>query len=82
MVKKTRTRNDYQDEAFQLLLARFDRVDKDNQAIIKKFDDHLEKGFGPLKAQVGTHSTYWGLLIGLGGPTVLGIVAWFNGLFK
>lgn len=84
MVKRKRTKPaaNYQNEAFELLLQRFDRVDQDNHSIMKKVDDHLEKQFTPLKQQVDKHGTYWGLLIGLGGPLVLGIVAWFQGLFK
>ncbi len=70
----------YQHEAFQLLLARFDRVDKDNKDILDKFSKHVQDDL-KVAAQVLKHSTYWGLLIWLGTPLILGVVAWFKGLF-
>lgn len=81
-IKRKRTRSDnYKDEAFQLLMSRFDRVDKDNQDIKNCVEKHIKKEFGPVKAKVETHSTYWGLLMWLGGPMLLGVIAWFQGLF-
>lgn len=81
-VKRKRTiQQNYQNEAFELLLARFDRVDEDNKAIKDGLKDHIKDDL-KVAAQVQKHGTYWALLIGLGGPLVLGIVAWFQGLFK
>ena len=75
----------YQDDAFQLLLARFDRVDKDNSNILEKFGKHVEEDnstFAKVHRKIDTHSVYWGLLLGLGTPLVLGVIAWFKGLFS
>lgn len=82
-IKRKRTKPEsYRDEAFHLLMSRFDRVDKDNQEIKNSVDQHIQKEFGPLKSKVQTHSTYWGLLTWLGGTLILSLVAWFQGLFK
>jgi hypothetical protein len=70
----------YQDEAFALLLARFDRVDRDNKDILEKFATHVKDDLA-VASTVARHGTYWSLLIGLGTPLILGVIAWFKGLF-
>lgn len=71
----------YRDEAFLLLMARFDRVDKDNRDIKASVSDHIKED-KQVHYTVAKHSTYWGLLITLGTPSVLAVVAWFKGLFS
>ena len=71
----------YQDDAFQLLLARFDRVDRDNEEIKKSLKTHVEEDL-KVHDVVARHGTYWSLLLGLGTPLVLGVVAWFKGIFS
>lgn len=80
--KRTKSLSEIQahEEAFQLILARFDTVDKDNKEINDSLKTHVADDL-KVHATVSTHSTYWALLIGLGTPAVLGMVAWFNGLF-
>jgi hypothetical protein len=68
------------DRSFQLLMVRFDAVDKDNQDIKEALKAHAEKD-ERFYATVNKHSTYWSLLLGLGTPSILGAIAWFNGLF-
>lgn len=68
------------DESFRLIMARFDAVDRDNKDIKDQLAGHIEDDNAVHKI-VNRQSTYWGLLIGIGGPFVLGVVAWFQGLF-
>lgn len=83
-VKRKRTRpDDDHSDSFKLLLARFDRVDKDNEDIKKMVTDHIEKAFTPMKQKVDQQSVYWGLLLGLGTPAVLTvIVAYVQGWLR
>lgn len=69
------------DDAFKLMMDRFDRVDKDNKEIQDGLTMHI-KDDNEVHKVVDKHSTYWGLLIGLGLPLVVGAIAWFQGLFK
>lgn len=79
--KRTASELQAHEESFQLLMARFDRVDNDNEAIKSSLSTHIKDDL-EVKTVVDRHSTYWGLLIGLGTPVVLGLLAWFQGLFK
>lgn len=79
--RKRAANTPYRDEAFLLLMARFDRVDKDNREIKASVSDHIKED-KQVHAVVAQHSTYWGLLIALGTPSVLAVVAWFKGLFS
>ena len=69
------------EETFKLIMARFDRVDKDNKEIAASVANHVLDDLKVAQV-VNTHSTYWGLLVGLGTPTVLGVIAWVNGLLS
>jgi hypothetical protein len=69
------------DRSFQLLMVRFDAVDKDNQDIKDTLKAHVEKD-ERVYATVNKHSTYWSLLLGLGTPSIFAVIAWFNGLFS
>lgn len=71
----------YTDETFLLIMARFDAVDKDNQDIKDSLANHV-KDDKEVHAVVSKHSTYWGLLTFLGTPLLIGIIAWFQGLFN
>jgi hypothetical protein len=68
-------------DAFTLLMKRFDQVDKDNNEIKTALQTHVEAD-AVVHAVVARQSTYWGLLIWLGGPVLLGLVAWLQGLFS
>lgn len=81
MTRKRTASKDYKNEAFELLLARFDRVDQDNKEIKDSMSQHIKDDL-VVHDQVNRHGTYWGLLIGLGTPTVLGLLAWAKGLFR
>lgn len=73
-VKRTRKAISNPDGSFQLLLSRFDRVDKDNDDIKTALGIHVQEAFTPLKQKVDQHGTYWGLLIGLGTPVILAVM--------
>ena len=78
---KRRQRTDsYQNEAFTLLLARFDRVDKDNKVIMDAMAKHISDD-EVIHDQVKTHSIYWSLLLFIGGPALLGILGYGLDLF-
>lgn len=68
------------DESFRLIMARFDAVDRVNKEISECVKAHIADE-AKIHAQVEKHSTYWALLLWLGTPMVLGVVAWFQGLF-
>jgi hypothetical protein len=70
------------DESFSLIMARFDGVDKDNKDIKDALDKHINDAFHPLSKTVGTHTTYWSLLIWIGSPFILMLIGWMSGLFK
>jgi hypothetical protein len=78
--KRTASTAQYHDETFRLIMSRFDRVDKDNKDISDSVSAHIKEDL-KVHNVVSKHSTYWGLLIGLGTPLVLGVIAWFEGLF-
>jgi len=75
------TEKDAEQNTFTLLMARFDRVDDDNKSIKDRLETHVADDL-QVHAVVARHGTYWGLLIGLGGPLTAGVIAWFQGLFK
>lgn len=80
------------DQTFTLLLERFDRVDMDNKEIKESLAAHIKDSHDSLQAHITEdqkahdtltrHSAYWGLLIFLGTPAVLGILAFVGGWLK
>lgn len=53
-----------EDHTFDLIMARFDKVDQDNAAIVTSVADHVKKD-DLVHKTVDRHSTYWGLLLKL-----------------
>ncbi len=76
------TPSEYQahDESFRLIMARFDGVDKDNKDIKTALDKHVQDD-AKVHTVVTKHSAYWSLLMWIGGPLLLGVIAWFQGIF-
>lgn len=71
----------YHDETFRLLMKRFDDVDKDNKEIKDKLDGHILEDAKVHKV-VDRQSTYWALLLFLGGPVIVGAIAWIQSLLS
>ena len=64
---------DINEQTFQMILERFDRVDKDNEAIMSRLAAHVRDDEEVHKV-VQKHSSYWGLLFAIGGPIVIGLL--------
>jgi hypothetical protein len=73
---------DINGQTFQMLLDRFDRVDKDNDDIKQSIVAHVEKD-SDFYERVERHSTYWNLALWFIGAGVIGgITAYFRWLLK
>lgn len=78
---RKRTARSQDDHTFELLMQRFDTVDRDNQEIKESITLHLVDDrlvHATMKQTLDKHSTYWGLLtttLTVSGAT---IVAWVN----
>lgn len=80
--KVKRKRTAQADHTFELLMQRFDTVDKDNDEIKKTVAAHVEaitKKHTDLNKVVEKHSTYWGLLLKVTGVVGAAFTVW---LFK
>jgi len=70
------------EQTFQMLLDRFDRVDKDNEEIMKSLTAHIDKD-NEYYDMVDKHSTYWSLALWISGVALVSsITAWFKGLLR
>jgi len=64
------------DHTFELIMSRFDKVDKDNQDIQTSMTQHVVEDT-KIHDIVKKHSTYWGLLLKIGGASVAALTAWW-----
>lgn len=70
------------DQTFQMLLDRFDRVDKDNEEIMKSLAAHVQDDL-EVHEVVSKHSVYWSLFLYIGGAAFLGgIGTWLKTWFR
>lgn len=70
------------EQTFEMLIARFDRVDRDNEEIMKSLAAHIQED-NAVHEVVAKHSTYWSLLLWISGATIIGSVGtWFKSFIK
>lgn len=67
-------------QTFELLLDRFDRVDRDNEEIKKSITAHAQDD-AKIADTVKKHATYWSLLLKIGTPLIIALVVAVAGKF-
>lgn len=70
-----------EDKVFQLFMERFDRVDADNKTIADSLTKHIVDDNKVAKV-VAQHSTYWSLLLKVGGGLFAVVIAIIIAFFE
>jgi hypothetical protein len=78
---RKRSAQSVKDHTFDLIMQRFDTVDKDNKDIKESVTLHVENDLtvhAAMKQTLDKHSTFWGLLTAAATAGMTIVVAWVN----
>lgn len=78
---RKRSAQSVKDHTFELIMQRFDTVDKDNKEIKEHIAKHIlndAETHAKLTQTLDKHTTYWGLLTTTATAGVTVVVAWVN----